>query len=202
MTDALEAMTQARDRGEPRGAARRRRADVGAADGAARSKPRKPARRRRARAREDADEVSAGGVVFRARDGGGFDVALIRTHEGRWQLPKGWIEDGEAPEAHGAAARCAKRPASTLRSSAPLDTIEYWYKSTYDPEPARVHKFVHFFLLRYLGGSTDDHDDEVTEARWVAIDEADRMLAFKDERRMVSMAKEALRRVTAGRRAA
>ena len=27
------------------------------------------------------NEVSAGGVVFRLRDGGGFDVALILTHE-------------------------------------------------------------------------------------------------------------------------
>jgi hypothetical protein len=57
-----------------------------------------------------------------------------------------------------------------------------------------VHKFVHFFLLRYTGGSTDDHDHEVTEARWVDIEDADRMLAFKDERRMVALARDALRR--------
>ena len=138
------------------------------------------------------DEVSSGGVVFRLRDDGGFDVALIRTHEGRWQLPKGWIEDGEAPER--TAVREVREEAGVDADLiGPLDSIAYWYTSRYGDAPARVHKLVHFFLLRYLAGSTDDHDDEVTEARWVDIDEADRMLAFKDERRIVAMAREALR---------
>ena len=136
-------------------------------------------------------ETSAGGVVVRPGAGDGFDVAIIRTHEDRWQLPKGWIEEGEAPEQ--TAVREVREEAGVdAEAVGPLGTIEYWYKSTYDPEPARVHKFVHFFLLRYLRGSTDDHDDEVREARWVQIEDAERMLAFKDERRMVALAREAL----------
>lgn len=136
-------------------------------------------------------ETSAGGVVFRMADDGGFDVALIRTHEDRWQLPKGWIEDGEEPEQ--TAVREVREEAGVdAEVVGPLGRIEYWYRSTYEPEPARVHKFVHFFLLRYLGGSTDDHDHEVREARWVQIDDAERMLAFKDEKRMVALAREAL----------
>lgn len=139
-------------------------------------------------------EVSAGGVAFR-ESAGTFDVALIRTHEGRWQLPKGWIEGQEAPEA--AALREVREEAGILGEIVgPLDTIEYWFRSTYDPEPARVHKFVHFFLLRATGGSTDDHDHEVTEARWVPIEEAERMLDFKDERRMVALARQALEAVS------
>ena len=141
------------------------------------------------------DEVSAGGVVFRLRDGGGFDIVLIRTHEGRWQLPKGWVEDGEAMEQ--TAVREVREEAGVeAQPVGPLGTIEYWYTSTYDPEPVRVHKHVHFFLLRYLGGSTDDHDDEVTEARWSEIAEAERMLAFKDEKRMVALARQSLEPVT------
>jgi 8-oxo-dGTP pyrophosphatase MutT (NUDIX family) len=135
------------------------------------------------------DEVSAGGVVFRLRDGGGFDVVLIRTHERRWQLPKGWVEDGEAMEQ--TAVREVREEAG-VEPVGPLGTVEYWYTSTYDPEPVRVHKRVHFFLLRYLRGSTDDHDDEVTEARWTEIAEAERMLAFKDEKRMVALARQSL----------
>jgi 8-oxo-dGTP pyrophosphatase MutT (NUDIX family) len=146
---------------------------------------------------ETREEVSAGGVVFRPRDGGGFEVALIRTHEGRWQLPKGWVEDGE-PMPRTALREVREEAGVDAEFVGPLDQIEYWYKSTYDPEPVRVHKFVHFFLLRYTGGSTDDHDHEVTEARWVEIDEAARMLAFKDERRMVALAHEALQRATSG----
>ena len=141
-------------------------------------------------------EVSAGGVVFRLHNEQGFDVALIRTHEGRWQLPKGWLEDGESKEE---AARREVREETGIESKVvgPLDDIEYWYNSTYDPEPARVHKFVHFFLLQYIGGSTEDHDHEVLEARWVDISEAQRMLAFKDERRIMSLAADALMKAAA-----
>jgi hypothetical protein len=38
---------------------------------------------------ETRTEVSAGGVVFRNGPGGAFEIVLILTHEGRWQLPKG-----------------------------------------------------------------------------------------------------------------
>jgi len=139
------------------------------------------------------NEISAGGIVYRRRDGGGYDVAIIRTHEGRWQLPKGWVEDGEAHDR--TAVREVREEAGVDGEVVgPIDTIDYWFNANYDPEPARVHKYVHFFLLRYTGGSTDDHDDEVTEARWVEIGEAQRMLAFKEERRIVSMAEAALER--------
>ncbi len=141
-------------------------------------------------------ETSAGGVVFRLRDDDGFDVALIRTHEQRWQLPKGWIEDGETPE-QAAIREVHEEAGLTGEVVAPLGRIEYWYRSTYDAEPARVHKFVHFFLVRHLGGTTDDHDAEVVEARWTPIEDACRMLAHKDEQRMVRLAQEAL--ATAGR---
>lgn len=140
------------------------------------------------------DEVSAGGVVFRIRDGGGFDVALILTHERRWQLPKGWIDPGESPE-QTAVREVREEAGVNAEIVGPLGDIEYQYVSTYDAEPARVRKRVHMFLLRYVSGSTDDHDDEVFEARWVEIDEAEHVLAFNDEQRMVAKAREVLARV-------
>jgi 8-oxo-dGTP pyrophosphatase MutT (NUDIX family) len=141
-------------------------------------------------------EVSAGGVVYRERAGGGFEVALIRTHEHRWQLPKGWIEDGEPAER--AAVREVREEAGVdAEIVVPLGDVAYTYVSRFEAEPARVRKTVHMYLLRYLGGSTDDHDHEVVEARWHEIAEAERALAFKDERRMVALAREALERIAA-----
>lgn len=143
-------------------------------------------------------ETSAGGVTFRLRDDNGFDPAVIRTQEGRWQLPKGWVEPGESRED---AARREVREEAGIDAEVvgPLGTIDYWFRSTYDPQPVRVHKYVHFFLLRALGGSTDDHDDEVQEARWADIGEAQAMLAFPDERRMVAQAQDLLERLDAER---
>ena len=139
------------------------------------------------------NETSAGGVVFRIGDDG-VEVVVIRTHEGRWQLPKGWIEPDETME---------QTAVREVREEAGVDSelvgaigdVRYSYRSTYDAEPALVHKVVHFFLLRYSGGSTDDHDDEVTEARFVTAEDALRMLAFKDEQRIVGMARDAIEAV-------
>lgn len=145
---------------------------------------------------ETREETSAGGIVFRLNEHSGYDVALIKTHEGRWQLPKGWVEDGEAHEVT-AQREVLEETGLVAEVVGPLESIDYWFVSYYDPEPARIHKRVHFFLLRHTGGSTNDHDDEVKDARWVEIGEALRLLSFDGERRVMTKAQEILERVGA-----
>jgi NADH pyrophosphatase NudC (nudix superfamily) len=43
--------------------------------------------------------------------------------------------------------------------------------------------------MKYLEGDVNDHDHEVVEARWVGIDEAERMLAFDTEKDLIAKAK-------------
>jgi 8-oxo-dGTP pyrophosphatase MutT (NUDIX family) len=76
----------------------------------------------------------------------------------------------------------------STRYVAPLERIEYWYQRSDGAERIRVHKFVHFFLLEYVSGDVADHDDEVVEARWVDIREAEQILAFASERKVVAAA--------------
>lgn len=136
-------------------------------------------------------DVSAGGVVFRRR-GRQTRVCLIATKEGEaWQLPKGLVERGEPLEE---AAEREVREETGLRSRIvqPLDRIDYWYFWRENDERVRIHKFVHFFLFRYLGGSTRQHDLEVDEARWFPIEEAERMLSFENERHVLRQAAQAL----------
>jgi hypothetical protein len=49
--------------------------------------------------------------------------------------------------------------------------------------------------MRYTGGDTADHDDEVIEARWVDVDKAVAMLEFDQERNVVSAGAEKLKKV-------
>ena len=136
-------------------------------------------------------QISAGGVVFRRRDSR-VEVALISVGErSRWQLPKGLVDAGETPEA--AALREAREETGIeTELVAPIDKIEYWYYATNRGGRVRFHKFVHFYLLRYLSGDVRGHDWEVNEARWVEIGEARTMLAFAGERKVVERAREML----------
>ena len=69
-----------------------------------------------------------------------------------------------------------------------LEKIEYWYVW----ERTRIHKFVDFYLLRYIEGSTEDHDHEVDDARWFPLTEAQERLSFEGERRVLQLAAQAL----------
>src|SRR3712207_7818848 len=100
---------------------------------------------------ETREQVSAGGVVYR-RTGGALEVALISVGEaGRWQLPKGLVGRGETPER---AALREVREETGLEAEvvAPLDTVEYWYFARAGAARVRYHKFVHFFLMRFVAG--------------------------------------------------
>lgn len=134
-------------------------------------------------------QISAGGVGFRKTESG-VEVALIAVDSARglrWQLPKGIVEKGESPES--TAVREVREEAGIVTQPVqPIERIEYWYYATEAGERVRYHKFVHFFLLRYLSGDVADHDREVAEARWVALAEARPMLAFASERRIVERA--------------
>jgi 8-oxo-dGTP diphosphatase len=133
------------------------------------------------------DQISAGGVVYR-EVAGRYEVALISVGQNeRWQLPKGTVDNNEPHEA--TALREVREEAGVeAELIARLDTVEYWYYATLQGKRVRYHKYVHFFLMRYLSGDVSDHDHEVNEARWMEIQKAIDLLAFKNEQDVVRKA--------------
>lgn len=134
-------------------------------------------------------ETSAGGLVV---DGLGgppekLCAALIGRTDRRgrllWSLPKGHIEQGETAED---TAMREVHEETGVRSTvlAELGSIDYWFVT----EGRRVHKTVHHYLLRYLGGELSDADIEVTEVAWVPLQELRSRLAYADERKLADVA--------------
>ena len=69
---------------------------------------------------------------------------------------------------------------------AALGSIDYWFVT----EGRRVHKTVHHYLMRFLGGELSDEDVEVTEVAWVPLRELPSKLAYADERKLAQVAGE------------
>jgi len=121
-------------------------------------------------------ETSYGGVVVRG------DELLVITPAGKkvTGLPKGGMEAGETPEQ--VAAREVREETGVVANVIqPLGDVRY----TYRRGGRKVRKTVHFFLCEYLEGSTEDHDHEVDEARWIAISGARDALTYPGERALI-----------------
>ena len=134
-------------------------------------------------------EFSAGGVVVR-RLRGRTVLAAIRPAgkpEGVWALPKGLIGPGERPELT-ALREVTEETGVEATPVEKLGDVRYVY--TWGGE--RIFKVVSFFLFRYrsgrLGEIPPEHRHEVAEARWLPLEEAPTLLAYKGEREMASKA--------------
>ena len=104
-------------------------------------------------------EISAGGVIYK-RQGGRIQVALIAHSQKKvWGLPKGKIDAGEKPE-QTALREVKEETGLDGKIEQNLGDIQYTYQAPW--EEMRIFKVVTFYLMKYLGGSTADHDWEGT----------------------------------------
>jgi 8-oxo-dGTP pyrophosphatase MutT (NUDIX family) len=140
-------------------------------------------RRRQAQERSER-ERSAGGVVVR-----GEEIVVIvptrRASDGSrvLALPKGHIDPGEN-EVQAATREVREETGVVGEPVRELGESRYWYRR----DGQTIPKSVLFFLFEYVEGDTDDHDDEVEEARWMPLAEAQSELSHAAEREIVARA--------------
>ena len=122
---------------------------------------------------------------------GAWHVAAIRPagkREGVWALPKGLIDPGEATDAT-ALREVEEETGAHGRLVGKLGDVRY----TYTWKGERVFKVVSFYLVRYSGGRLGNvmpaHRHEVAGVRWLPLDEAPRLLAYRGEREMAEKAR-------------
>jgi 8-oxo-dGTP pyrophosphatase MutT (NUDIX family) len=147
-------------------------------------------RRRGAKRGRGAQEVSAGGVVVRAGEAVGVQevVVIVPTRRAPGGarvlgLPKGHVDPGET--ALQAAAREVREETGVVAEPVrELGEVRYWYRR----EGRTIAKAVAFYLFSYVEGDVEDHDDEVEEARWMELAEAQTALSHVGEREMVARA--------------
>jgi len=136
-----------------------------------------------------AAEFSAGGVVV---NDAGEVVVIVPTRRAAdgskvCALPKGH-PDGDESAVEAALREVREEAGVDAELVESLGEVRYWYHRG----GRRISKAVEFFLLRYVGGDVADHDDEVEEARWVALEQAAQTLSHAGERDMVRRAQSRL----------
>lgn len=128
--------------------------------------------------------VSAGGVVTRQGERGLEVVICGRDSDGVWGLPKGTPDEGESLE-QAAVREVNEEGGVEVEIVKKLGVIEYWFSQ----DGVRYHKWVHYYLMRHMGGSTEDHDFEHDRVEWFPVEEALRLLTFENDRKMVRSAR-------------
>jgi 8-oxo-dGTP diphosphatase len=129
-------------------------------------------------------EYSAGGVVYRP-DGKSFDVAIIyRTRHDDWSIPKGHIEAGETRE-QAALREIKEETGLDVRIIRPLGEAVYFFRKKGGDV---VRKTVYHYLMEALTTELGQPNWEVTEARWVPINEAQGLLSYEKDRVIIGTA--------------
>ncbi len=152
--------------------------------------------------------VSAGGVVYRQREGRletvlcghwitpnsahsrsdqGDGNGEARTKAVRWSLAKGTPDAGETME-ETALREVREETGLEVEMQEPISSITYWFA---DRENAvRYHKTVHFYLMAPVGGDVNLHDPEFDVVRWFPMDEALKILIYPNETAVMRQANE------------
>jgi len=107
-------------------------------------------------------------------------------------LPKGLVDPGEKP-LETALREVYEETGVTADPVTKLGDSKYVYTRTWG-DGARVFKIVSFYLMRYRSGRINEIAPEmrieVARARWIPLEEAPALLAYKGEKQMAQRALE------------
>lgn len=130
-------------------------------------------------------EKSCGAVVYRLHDGS-LELLLIRHRfGGHWSFPKGHVEAGEN-EFETATREVKEETGVSIKLREGFrESVEYF------PKPY-IKKQVVYFLGQALGDELHRQEEEISELRWVPIDEAQRMVTFANDKNLIRRSREYL----------
>lgn len=137
----------------------------------------------RARAKQ---EVSAGGIVYRAQ-GGQPLFLLIRDSYGNLGFPKGHLEKGEPPDQAAVREVLEETGVEQPVLRGHIDTIDWYFRF----RGRLIHKVCHFYLMETASERTSPQRAEgITECQWVPFGDALAAVSYANAREVLRRANE------------
>jgi 8-oxo-dGTP diphosphatase len=126
---------------------------------------------------EAAEVKAGGGVVWRRGDDGAVVIAAVhRPKYDDWSLPKGKLDPGESWQ-EAAVREVEEEIGLRCRVGRELPPVSY-------TDPKGRSKAVRYWLMEPESG-TFAADHEIDDARWVTLEEAERLLSYAHDRELV-----------------
>lgn len=134
-------------------------------------------------------QFSAGGVVYQKNPELQILVSKHSQHHG-WVFPKGLIGDHEEGESKEQTAIREVKEETGIDGEIEreLAPVEYFYEW----ENEKIKKTVYYFIMKFIGGNINEHDDEMEEVEWIAPSEVESRLTYPSDRKVWIEAKQFL----------
>jgi 8-oxo-dGTP pyrophosphatase MutT (NUDIX family) len=128
------------------------------------------------------EETSAGGVVFRRLESGGYAVLVIKDSYKNWGFPKGHVEAGEEVAAAAAREIAEETGLTDLILHGPVREIDWFFRF----RGRLIHKTCTFLLFESPAGEPQPQREEgITACRWLALEDALRTISYANAREVL-----------------
>lgn len=126
-------------------------------------------------------EISAGGIVYQRNNNETLWLIIQNSGHKGWGFPKGLVGDKVRNESMETAALREVREEGGVEAKIVHPTpVKTQY--TYRFQDYLIKKTVNYFLMEYVSGQIEDHDQEVGDIKFVSADEVRQTLTYKADK--------------------
>lgn len=137
--------------------------------------------------RHGTKEFSAGGIVYRINSNQIEWLVIQHSKHKGWIFPKGLIGDrveGEGKEE--TAVREVEEEGGVKAKIVLHQPFSTNYIYTFSGR--KIFKTVYFYLMEYISGDIKDHDQEVSDIKWLSAGDVVKQLSYKSDQEMFERA--------------
>src|SRR3990167_10225747 len=123
-------------------------------------------------------ETSAGGIVFKIKEGEVHWLIIKHSIYNKWTFPKGLIGDKVEQESAKTAAIREVKEEGGIKAKI-IDDEPFVVNYTYRFGEYLIKKTVYYYLMKFISGDVKDHDHEVSDASFENEEEVKKLLSFE-----------------------